>query len=467
MAIEQLKEYCGIVGVIGTPKAARIVHMALYALQHRGQEGSGIVAFDGDHMRAHKDEGLVADIFDDVILDGLPGQIAIGHNRYSTAGGSSLANCQPLCAIGRVGEVAVAHNGNLVNAAELRTEMEERGLVFQTTADTEAILFRLANSRETSTQEVLFDALRPLRGAYSLTIAKPGEMIGVRDPWGFRPLCYGELPGGGWIVASESCALDIVGAKFVRELERGEALIFDLAGSVRSVKLPWTEMEDERFCIFEYIYFSRPDSTVRGQSVDRVRRALGRKLAQEHPAAADCVLAVPDSSNSAALGFAEWSGIPFELGLIRNHYVGRTFINPTQEMRENRVQIKFNPVRSLIEGKRLVLVDDSIVRGTTSQKLINLLWRTGAKEIHLRISSPPIVSPCYYGIDTPTKKELIAANMPVAEIAKKLNVTSLAYLSHEGMIDVSPREVGYCTACFTGKYPVELGVSPKLGCGAS
>lgn len=464
--MSRLKEYCGIVGVIGTPKAARIVHMALYALQHRGQEGSGIVAFDGERMHSYKDEGLVADIFTDAILDGLPGDIAIGHNRYSTAGGSSLANCQPLCAIGRAGEVAVAHNGNLVNAAELRAEMEERGLVFQTTADTEAILYRLANARETTTEAILADALRPLRGAYSLTIATRDEMIGVRDPWGFRPLCYGELPGGGWIVASESCALDIVGAKLVREIARGEALIFDRKGGMRAVRLPGTDAEEERFCIFEYIYFSRPDSLVSAQSVDRVRRALGRKLAQEHPAAADCVLAVPDSSNSAALGFAEWSGIPFELGLIRNHYIGRTFIHPTQEMRENKVRIKFNPVRSLIEGKRIVLVDDSIVRGTTSRKLIGLLWKIGAKEIHLRISSPPITSPCYYGIDTPSRSELIGATHTVAEIAKHLRVTSLAYLSHAGMMDVSPREIGYCTACFTGEYPVALGVDPKLGCGA-
>jgi amidophosphoribosyltransferase len=448
----RLREYCGVVGVIGTPKAARMAHLALYALQHRGQEGSGIVAFGDAGHRAHKAQGLVADIFNDAILDALPGDIAVGHNRYSTTGASSLENCQPLVAAGRRGEIALAHNGNLVNAAVLRRELEEAGAVFQSTTDSEVILHLLARSREESTEEILAEALRPLRGAYSLVIAGRDELVGVRDPWGFRPLCYGALPDGGWIVASESCALDITGATLEGEIGRGEAVIFDRSGRPRRAALP--VLEDERMCIFEYIYFSRPDSVLLGHSVDQVRRELGRRLAREHPARADAVVSVPDSSNSAALGFSEESGVPFELGLIRNHYIGRTFINPTQEMRDDRVRIKFNPVRALVEGKRLVVVDDSIVRGTTMRKLVRMLWKAGAKEIHLRLSSPPIVSPCYYGIDTPEKSQLIAASHSVAEIGEHLRVTSIGYLSHEGMLDAAPSGVGYCSACFTGSYPV-------------
>jgi amidophosphoribosyltransferase len=451
---DRLREHCGVVGVIGTPKAARLAHLALYALQHRGQEGSGIVAFGDGRVRSHKAQGLVADIFTDAILDGLTGDIAIGHNRYSTTGDSCLDNCQPLVASGRRGEIALAHNGNLVNVGALRRSLEESGAVFQSTTDSEMILQLLARSRGVESGAVLADALRPLRGAYSLTVATRDEMWGVRDPWGFRPLCYGALPGGGYVVASESCALDIVGAHLARELDRGEALLFDRGGGVRSVRLPWSE--PERLCIFEYIYFSRPDSIVSGHSVDQVRRALGRRLAIEHPAGADAVMAVPDSSNSAALGFAEQSGVPFELGLIRNHYIGRTFIHPTQEMREDRVRIKFNPVRALIEGKRLVVVDDSIVRGTTSRNLIKMLWATGAKEVHLRISSPPIAHPCYYGIDTPVQSELIAATHSVGEIARYLGVTSIGYLSHEGMIAAAPPAIGTCSACFSGSYPVPI-----------
>ncbi len=450
--MDRLKEHCGVVGVIGTPKAARLAHLALYALQHRGQEGSGIAAFDAERVWSHKAQGLVADIFNDAILDGLAGDIAIGHNRYSTTGDSCLDNTQPLVAKGRRGEVALAHNGNLVNVEEIRRVLEEAGAVFQSTTDSEIILQLIARSRKRSAEAILDEALHPLRGAYSLAVATRDELWGIRDPWGFRPLCYGTIPGGGHIVASESCALDIVGATLVREIERGEILIFDRTGAVRSHRLPWSE--PSKLCIFEYVYFSRPDSIVAGHSVDQVRRALGRQLAHEHPVAADAVMAVPDSSNSAALGFAEKSGIPFELGLIRNHYIGRTFIHPTQEMREDRVRIKFNPVRSLIEGKRLVIVDDSIVRGTTSRKLVTMLWRAGAKEIHLRLSSPPIISPCYYGIDTPDRSQLIAANHSIEEIAKRLGVTSIGYLSHEGMISSSPAGTGYCSACFTGNYPV-------------
>lgn len=450
--MSRLKEYCGVVGVIGTPKAARLTHLALYALQHRGQEGSGIVARGEEGVRAFKAQGLVADIFNDSVLDGLPGDLAIGHNRYSTTGASSLENCQPLVASGRRGEIALAHNGNLVNATELRRELEEEGAVFQSTTDSEVILQLLARSREEAIESVLAEALRPLRGAYSLVIATRDELIGVRDPWGFRPLCYGALPEGGWIVASESCALDITGATLEGEIGRGEALLFDRAGRVRRARIPASE--EERFCIFEYIYFSRPDSVVMGHSVDEVRRELGRRLAREHPVEADAVIAVPDSSNSAALGFADQSGIPFELGLIRNHYIGRTFIHPTQEMRDDRVKIKFNPVRSLIEGKRLVVVDDSVVRGTTMRKLVKMLWKAGAKEVHLRLSSAPIVSPCYYGINTPVKKELIAATHTIEQIGKDLGVTSIGYLSHEGMLEAAPPGIGYCSACFTGSYPV-------------
>jgi amidophosphoribosyltransferase len=450
--LDRLKEYCGVVGVIGTPKAARLAHLALYALQHRGQEGSGIVAFGDGRVRSHKAQGLVADIFDDAILDGLAGDVAVGHNRYSTTGDSCLDNTQPLVAKGRRGEVALAHNGNLVNVEAMRRTLEDEGAVFQSTTDSEIILQLIARSARHSAETILDEALPPLRGAYSLVVATHDELWGIRDPWGFRPLCFGTLPGGGAIVASESCALDIVGATLVREVAPGEVLIFDRTGAMRTHRLPWSETE--RFCIFEYIYFSRPDSVVSGHSVDQVRRALGRRLAREHPVEADAVMAVPDSSNSAALGFAEESRIPFELGLIRNHYIGRTFIHPTQEMREDRVRIKFNPVRSLIEGKRLVIVDDSIVRGTTSRKLVKMLWSAGAKEIHLRLSSPPIVSPCYYGIDTPVKSDLIAATHSVDEIAKRLGVTSIGFLSHEGMITSAPAGIGYCSACFTGDYPV-------------
>ncbi len=442
-------EECGVVGVYGADNAAELVCLGLHALQHRGQEGAGIVSFDG-RVNSCRGLGLVSDLFDNETLARLKGPVAVGHNRYSTTGSCTEENLQPLLAHWKGRKIALSHNGNLVNAWELRQSMEESGAIFQTSMDSEVIVHLLARAAGASLIERATEALAKVSGAFSLVLCDGETMIAARDPRGFRPLCIGKRSDA-IIIASESCALDLVGATYVREIEPGEMIVVDRKG-VRS--FPAGHPPPSKHCIFEYVYFSRPDSVVFGHSVDPIRRRLGQRLAAEHPAEADIVIAVPDSSNSAALGFSEKSGIPFEIGLIRNHYVGRTFIQPTQGLRDHRVRIKYNPVREVLDGKRVVMVDDSIVRGTTMRKLVKMLRRAGAREVHLRISSPPIQYPCYYGIDTPTRGELIASSHSVDEIRKYLRVESVFYLSLPNLIAASPSSLGYCTACFSGDYAV-------------
>ncbi|MBN1504200.1 MAG: amidophosphoribosyltransferase [Candidatus Eisenbacteria bacterium] len=452
-AVDRFRDGCGVFGVYGAGSAAELVYFGLYALQHRGQESAGIVSSDGECVRGHKGLGLVSDVLTADVLAGLPGSLAIGHNRYSTTGRTTLENAQPLLVNYRGGKLAVAHNGNLVNARVLREKMEARGSIFQTTMDTEIVAHLIAHSRARSIEGKLKDALSRVRGAFALVMMTEDRLMGACDPRGFRPLCLGKLDKG-WCLASETCGLDIIGAKYVRPVEAGEVVVIGKDG-VRSSKA--LKSTGKAHCIFELIYFSRPDSTVFGESVDKVRRSLGRTLAEESPARADIVMAVPDSSNSAALGFAEGSGLPFELGLIRNHYVGRTFIDPVQRVRDQAVKVKFNPVRDILKGKRVVVVDDSIVRGTTSRKLIRLIRKAGAREVHFRVGSPPIVGSCFYGIDTPSRARLIASSHSVSEIAKFLGVDTLAYLSLEGLKSCVTKPDDYCYACFGECYPEPVG----------
>lgn len=446
---------CGIVGVSGTAQAAKTAFLGLYALQHRGQESAGISAVDSDgRARLAKREGLVAEGFDDALLEALPGRMSLGHTRYSTAGGAGLVNAQPIVVNYREGDLAMVHNGNITNGLTLREELVEEGALFQGTIDSEVLVHLIARSRSPTVEEQISEALSRLQGAFSVIITVGDTMYAARDPWGFRPLVLGRLPGGGHIVASESCALDLVGARYDRDIEPGEMLrIRD--GELTSLRNV-ARTHDPAPCIFELVYFARPDSTVFGRTVDRARRAFGRQLAREHPADADVVFSVPDSSNSAALGFAEESGVPYELGLIRNHYVGRTFIHPTQAGRDFRVRIKYNAVREVMDGKRVVVVDDSLVRGTTSMGLVRLIREAGAKEVHFRISSPPVRHPCFYGIDMPTKAELLGSHKSVEEIRQHLNVESLGYLSLEGMIRAVDGDTPFCHACFSGDYSAPL-----------
>lgn len=455
-------EECGVFGVTGNHYAARLTYLGLYALQHRGQESAGIVTWDGETAFQHRAMGLANRVFDEDILDRLSGSVGIGHVRYSTTGQSKLMNAQPILVRFRGGWLAAAHNGNLVDSARLRTGLEASGSIFRTTTDTETILHLVARAYAKSPQgqepdlaRILAEALEDVQGAYSVVFMMNGCLAAVRDPRGYRPLCFGRFKNGGWAVASESCGLDIVDARLEREIEPGEIVIFDgespRSHSMRDAAGP------ESFCIFEYIYFLRPDSVVRGVSVDTVRRELGRELAREQPADADIVISVPDSSNAAAAGYAEESGIPLEFGLIRNHYIGRTFIHPKQSLRDFKVRIKYNPVADTLSGKRVAVVDDSIVRGTTSQKLMAMIRRAGAKEVHLRIASPPIRFPCFYGIDTPTRGELVASDKEVSEIAEFIGVDSLGYLSLEGLLSSVPGpSEPYCVACFDGSYPHEF-----------
>ena len=450
---------CGIIGISGVPGAAKLAYLGLYSLQHRGQESAGITAVDSAGVaRVHRGMGLVSDVFGEQILEELPGDVAIGHTRYSTAGSSVLANAQPILAGYREGPLALAHNGNLTNAGSLRSQLISKGSIFQTSSDSEVLVHLIARSEGREPEDQLLDAFRRVEGAYSLVITVGRTLYAVVDPRGFRPLVLGRL-GNGAVLASETCALDLIGATLERELEPGEflritegvveqlpPLVHPAAGNV------------QRRCVFELVYFSRPDSRVFGRSVDRVRRALGRELAREHPApGADCVFSVPDSSNAMALGYAEESGIKLEHALIRNHYVGRTFINPTQALRTSRVKIKFNPVRELLEGKKVVLVDDSLVRGTTSRGLVQMIRQAGAREVHFRVASPPITGPCYYGIDTPNKDELIASSHSVDDIRRHLGVDTLGYLSLEGMLRAAGGDPkGFCHACFSGDYPTNI-----------
>jgi amidophosphoribosyltransferase len=445
---------CGIVGVAGIDRAAELAYLGLYALQHRGQEAAGISAVDADgRARLQREHGLVVEGFDDRVMTGLPGRTALGHVRYSTAGGPGLVNAQPLLVRYHQGDLALVHNGNITNAGGLRDSLVRDGALFQTSVDSEVIVHLVAKSRAASVDEQVIDALRQLTGAFSVMITIGETMYAARDPWGFRPLILGRL-NRGFVLASETCALDLIGATIERDLRPGEVLrIRD--GVVH--ELPrLSGAERPAPCIFELVYFARPDSRIWDVSVDRARRAFGHQLAREQPADADCVFSVPDSSNSAALGFSEQSGIPYELGLIRNHYVGRTFIHPTQKGRDFRVRIKYNAVREVIDGRRVIVVDDSLVRGTTSRGLIALIREAGAKEVHFRVSSPPVTNPCYYGIDMPTREELIGAQKTVEEIRQHLNVDSLGYLSLEGMHSAVASHGPFCDACFSGNYSAPL-----------
>ncbi len=459
---------CGIVGVGGVEHAARTAFLGLYALQHRGQESAGIAAVDeAGHVRATKREGLVAEAFDDATLDAMPGSVALGHTRYSTAGGAGLVNAQPIVVSYREGDLGLVHNGNITNALVLRAELVEEGALFQGTIDSEVLVHLISRSRCPTVEEQITEALSRVKGAFSMLITVGETLYAARDPWGYRPLVLGALPDGGWIVASESCALDLVGARYERDIEPGEML--RIRGTELTSLKNVTADHPIAPCVFELVYFARPDSRIWERSVDRARRAFGRQLAREHPADADIVFSVPDSSNSAALGFAEESGIPYELGLIRNHYVGRTFIHPTQAGRDFRVRIKYNAVREVLEGKRVVVVDDSVVRGTTSMGLVRLIREAGAREVHFRISSPPVRFPCFYGIDMPTKEELLGSTKSVEEIREHLGVESLGYLSLEGMLDAVPDGGTFCHACFSGDYnaplvDIEEGYSPATTC---
>jgi amidophosphoribosyltransferase len=445
---------CGIFGVSGVPDAARLTYLGLYALQHRGQESAGIVTIDAEGVaRAHRGMGLVSENFDDAAFDKLVGDVAVGHTRYSTAGSSVLGNAQPLLTDYRGGPLTIAHNGNLTNAPELKRQLVDSGSLFSTSTDTEILVHLIARSRAASAEEQIRAALEAAEGAYTLLISVGRTLYAVVDSRGFRPLVLGRL-GAGVVVASETCALDLVGATAICELEPGQFLKID---NGRIQELPRLTPRPVSRCVFELVYFARPDSTVFGESVDRVRRDLGRELAREHPApGAEVVFSVPDSSNAMALGYSEASGIKLEHALIRNHYVGRTFIHPTQALRVAKVKIKFNPVREVIEGKSVVMVDDSLVRGTTSKGLVQMIRSVGAREVHLRLASPPITGPCHYGIDTPTREELIAATHSPEEIRQFLGVDTLGYLSLEGMLRAAGERNRYCHACFSGQYPTQV-----------
>ena len=449
-----VKHFCGIFGVYGHTEAARLTGLGLNALQHRGEESCGIAVGDGSTIKVHKGIGHVSDVFDTPDkFDGLEGHLAIGHNRYSTTGGDSANNVQPFVAECR-GHIAVAHNGNLVNTTELRSEMQEGGAIFQTSTDSEVILHLIAKSQATTIADRAMDALAKLKGAYSLVMSTERHLIAARDPHGFRPLCLGQL-GDAWIIASESCALDIISARYIRDIEPGELVIIDENGLRTYFQV--NKAEKPAHCIFEFIYFSRPDSMIFGDNVDKTRRKFGKQLAIEHPADADIVISVPDSSNTAALGYADQSGLKYELGLIRNHYVGRTFITPGHDSRAAKVRLKFNPVRGVLRGKRVVIVEDSIVRGTTLKHLARMVREAGARQIHVRVSCPPIISPCFYGIDFQSEKELIANEKTVEQIRQHLGVDSLGYLSLDGLIKSAPNgENHYCTACFDRQYPIPI-----------
>lgn len=444
---------CGIVGVSGIDHAAELTFLGLYALQHRGQEAAGICAVDDGSARVVKSTGFVSDAFDEISLRELPGRTSLGHTRYSTNGGPGLNNAQPLLVRYHQGDLSVVHNGSITNARVLREALVRDGAIFQSAIDTEVVVHLIARSRKETPDEQVIDALSQLTGAFSMLIMIGETVYATRDSWGFRPLVLGRKEGG-HVVASETCALDLIGAEFVRDIEPGEIVRIE-GGELTS--LPGLGRADRVApCIFEFVYFARPDSRIWGASVDAARRAFGRQLAREQPVDADCVFSVPDSSNSAALGYSEESGVALELGLIRNHYVGRTFIHPTQAGRDFKVRIKYNPVREVIDGKRVIVVDDSLVRGTTSKGLVSMIRDAGAKEIHFRVASPPVLWPCHYGLDMPTRDELIGARLSVDEIASELGVDSLGYLSLEGMESVVQDFGPFCNACFSGRYPAPL-----------
>jgi amidophosphoribosyltransferase len=450
---DHFHDECGVFGVFNHAEAAKMTYLGLYALQHRGQEAAGIASTDSANIYIHKAMGLVQEIFTPEVISHLPGAVAIGHTRYSTAGDKSLMNAQPVVIDCNKGKLAVAHNGNLTNAMELRRKLEHRGSIFQTTSDTEVIVHLIARSGARNLSGAIADALNQVEGAYSLVILTRDEIYAIRDPRGFRPLNLGRLDAS-WIVGSETCAFDLIDAEYVREVEPGEMVRISRSG-IESIH--FAPEKPHQYCIFEHVYFSRPDSIIFGRPVNASRERLGQLLAQEHPVDADIVTPVPDSGVPAAVGYAAESGIPFRMGLIRNHYIGRTFIEPEQAIRDFGVKLKLNPVRRMLEGQRVILVDDSIVRGTTSRKIVRLVREAGATEVHVRISCPPTISPCYYGVDTPRREELIAAQKPIEEIRKFLGADSLGYLSLDALRSaLEDTERKFCTSCYTGSYPTEL-----------
>jgi amidophosphoribosyltransferase len=463
----KLHEECGVFGIFNNDKydVARLTYHGLYALQHRGQESAGIAVNDEGTILQHKDMGLVPEIFNDVVLNHLKGRIAIGHVRYSTTGGSIRENAQPMVVKYRVGQLALAHNGNLVNAAELRTKMEESGAIFQTTSDTEVIANLISRFRVSSEniEETLEKVMETIRGSYALVIVTPKRLVGIRDPQGIRPLCIGKLDNS-YVLASESCALDAVGAELIRDVEPGEIVLIGENG-IDSIKTK--KKEQSHLCIFEFVYFARPDSVIDGASVLQARIEAGRRLAIEHPVDADVVIGAPDGGLNAALGYSRQSGIPYGQGLLKNRYVGRTFIQPEQGQRESGVRIKFNAMKSEIAGKRVIMVDDSIVRGTTTRRIVQMLKDAGAKEVHMRVSSPPYKFPCYFGIDISSSKQLVASKHTVDEICKMIGADSLGYLSLEGLMGIaSDSRLGFCTACFNSKYPMDVPLEgDKFSCG--
>jgi len=450
---DHFHDECGVFGVFGNEEAAKLTYLGLYALQHRGQESAGIAATEGVQLRVERGMGLVQELFTPDVIARLPGAAAIGHTRYSTAGDTTLMNAQPLASDCNKGKLALAHNGNLTNALELRRSLEHKGSIFQTTSDTEVIVHLVARSKVGNLAGAIADALGQVEGAYSLLILTRDEIFAVRDPRGFRPLALGRL-GDAWVVGSETCAFDLIGAEYIRDVEPGEMLRISKSG-VESIR--FAPEKQHQYCIFEHVYFARPDSVVFGRPVNPTRERLGRLLAREHPTIADMVVPVPDSGVPAAIGYAGESGIPFRMGLIRNHYIGRTFIEPSQAIRDFGVRLKLNPVRRLLEGRRVVLVDDSIVRGTTSRKIVRMMRESGVAEVHMRISCPPTVSPCHYGIDTPTKLELIGAQKSIEQIRQFIGADSLGYLSLDSLrAAVEDDDDKFCTACYTGVYPTEL-----------
>src|SRR5216110_2651999 len=458
---DKFRDECGVVAIYSHPEAETLAYLGLHALQHRGQESAGIVSSDGMSLHIHKSMGLVADIFTEKKLSRIRGTLAIGHTRYSTSGDSALLNAQPIMVQSNKGMIALAHNGNLTNAQEIRSRMEAQGSIFQTSSDTEVIVHLIAHSREHTLPEAIADALRRVEGAFSLVMISPDRIFAVRDPRGFRPLAMGRIPAlpnqrqDTIVFASETCAFDLIGADYERDVKPGELVVVGPEGITSRF---YTSAAPQSSCIFEHVYFSRPDSLVFGRAVQESREELGRQLAREAPADADIVVLVPDSGVTAAMGYASESGIPFRFGLIRNHYIGRTFIEPRQSVRDFGVKLKLNPVRSLLEGKRVVLIDDSIVRGTTSRKIVRMIRDAGATEVHMRISCPPTISPCFYGVDTPSRKHLIAANKSVEEIREYIGADSLAYLSLEGLKKAcgEGEKISYCSACYTGKYPTDI-----------
>ncbi|MGC1402610.1 MAG: amidophosphoribosyltransferase [Thermodesulfobacteriota bacterium] len=449
---QDLKEECGIFGIFGHPDAAKLTYFGLYALQHRGEESAGIVISDGSQVREQKGMGLVADVFNEQSLAALHGNLAVGHVRYSTTGSSMLKNAQPFLVSHAGMALAIAHNGNLTNAHELRQGLERKGAIFQSTMDSEIFIHLIAHGLEQGLEPALVQALAKVEGAYSMLLLTEGQLIGARDPHGFRPLCLGKL-NGAYVLASETCALDLIEAQYVRDIEPGE-IIFINGNGLHSIKP--ASKTPSAFCIFEFIYFARPDSYIFGQNVYQIRKRLGQMLAKEFQPQGDLTMPFPDSGNYAALGFAEASGIPFEMGVIRNHYVGRTFIQPSQSMRDFGVRVKLNPVRSVLKGKRVVIIEDSIIRGTTSRTRVQAVRSAGAREVHMLVSCPPHQHPCFYGIDFSTKGELIACHHSVEEIQKFLGLDSLGYLSMEGMVEATGLpESNFCLACFNGRYPVQ------------